>query len=152
MATILKYSPSGWFGVSSGVWHSYVGGFLRKTWGVSVLDTFAYSQIAPITLIMSVRLSVCISSTSSVRVLVTFLLEPFCFLKTCREKSKFLGVLAHSREKPLLSSSGLSVRLSEFISWAPTGRILVKFDSGDFLFWKSVKKTPNQVKIRHKYR
>lgn len=57
---------------------------------------------------------------------------------------------SQSRKKPLLPSLCSSVRVSAFISAAPTGRIVVKFLYWG-LFWKCVKNS-NLVKIWQKYR
>jgi len=44
----------------------------------------------------------------------------------------YLQAGSHSREKHLLASSCLSVRMTAFIVSASTGRIFVNFDIGDF--------------------
>ena len=61
---------------------------------------------------------------------------------------------SHSREKRLLASSSpsfpLSFRLSTFISAAPTGRISVEFDAGNFQ--ENLSKIKTLLKIGQKYR
>jgi hypothetical protein len=51
---------------------------------------------------------------------------------------RFFGALAYSQKAPI-SFVMLSVRLSAFIIAAPTGRISVKFDIGDYYENVSIK-------------
>jgi len=59
-----------------------------------------------------------------------------------------LGTLASFRKAPI--TFVMSVRLSSYISEAPTGRILMKLIWGTFIF-KNLLRNPNLVKIGQNY-